>query len=428
MLTLYRIFTFLVYYLTYPYTYFAAIFGSKKWGERLGFLRGHAKSKVGKTIWMHAASMGEVKVLDTLADELLAQENHLSLFVTVTSDAGYQRAISLSRERWQTCFLPLDYGSPAKRFLDIIKPSAAVFIETEIWPNICVELGRRKIPIFLANGRLSDKSSRRYKWFKNGLRIIFSNYRKFMVQSERDKERYIQIGADGDNIEVIGSLKFDAPIVQMPREDMHRLKNLLPFGPACKIFIAGSTRNGEDEIILDTFKKLKAELDSVRLILVPRHLDRIDLITAKVNSQGLPFVLYSKLPADQEKEVVIVDKMGVLNDLYHISDISFVGGTLAELGGHNILEPVWAGIPVLFGSSIFNVEDSAAYITRHNFGEMIKDESDLLDKIKSFLTGQKQYRKKGANSDEISSSRLTAKIILENIDANGKNLAKDNSK
>jgi len=120
--------------------------------------------------------------------------------------------------------------------------------------------------------------------------------------------------------------------------------------------------------------------------------------------------------------------MGILNDLYHVSNIAFVGGTLVELGGHNILEPVWAGIPVLFGPSIFNVEDSAAYITKNGFGEMIETESELLKKIQTFLAGQKQYRKKGASSEEPSYSRLTAKIILDNINTDGKNLAKNNQK
>jgi len=344
------------------------------------------------------------------------------------TEAGYQSAISLSRNRWLTSFLPLDYHSPVKRFLNKVKPSAAVFIETEIWPNIAIELGKRQIPIFLANGRLSEKSARRYRWFKSGLSKIFGNYKKIMVQSDKDKERYIKIGADESKIEVLRSLKFDAPVIQMPPEENNRLRKALPFNSGRKIFIAGSTRNGENEIILRIFKKLQAEIADVRLILVPRHLDRIDELSAKMESHGLSFVRYTQLPVKSEKAIVVVDRMGILNDLYHVSNIAFVGGTLVELGGHNILEPVWAGIPVLFGPSIFNVEDSAAYITKNGFGEMIETESELLKKIQTFLAGQKQYRKKGASSEEPSYSRLTAKIILDNINTDGKNLAKSNQK
>lgn len=428
MLTLYRIFTFLIYYLAFPYAFISHIFGSKKWGERLGFFQDSAERKNQKTVWLHASSMGEVKVLSILADELIVQNNDISLFTTVMTDAGCQSAISLSRNRWLTSFLPLDYHSPVKRFLNKVKPSAAVFIETEIWPNIAIELGKRQIPIFLANGRLSERSSRRYQWFKTALNKIFCNYKKIMVQSNKDKERYIKIGAAENKINVLRSLKFDAPAIQMPPDENSRLRKLLPFNSECKIFIAGSTRNGENEIILGIFKKLQEEIADIRLILVPRHLDRIDELTATIESHDLSFVRYTQLPIESEKTIVVVDKMGRLNELYHVSDIAFVGGTLVELGGHNILEPVWAGIPVLFGPSIFNVEDSAAYITENGFGQMVETETELLEKIKSFLIGQKQFRKKGAGSDEISYSRLTAQIILENINIDGKNLAINNSK
>jgi len=367
--------------------------------------------------------MGEVKVLEILAGELIRSNSDISLFITVMTEAGYQRASNLMGNKWPVSFLTLDYPSAIRRFLRVMKPSAVVFIETEIWPNMVIEFGKRNIPVFLANGRLSEKSSQRYRWFKSGLKKVFVLYKKLMVQSLKDKERYMAIGAKADQVEVIKSLKFDAPIVGMDQKKQDQLKNMLPFDKGDKIIIAGSTRNGENEIILRSFEKIAVEIPGAKLILVPRHLDRIDEICIKVGSLGLTFARFSQLPFGEKCKVLVVDKMGILNDLYHISDIAFVGGTLVELGGHNILEPVWAGIPVLFGPSIFNVEDSAAYIIENKFGAIVRDETELLEKIKSCLSGQGKYRKKGSDSDDISYSRLTAKIIFDEISLHGKNLA-----
>ena len=405
------------------------MFGSLKWRHRLGW--GH-ETAGGRPvdIWLHASSMGEVKVLSILIDRLKKIDGNLNLHLTVMTDSGYNKARELLDGKTSVGFLPLDYRSPIRRFLKAVQPRGAVFIETEIWPNIIRTLGRRNIPIFLANGRLSEKAYKRYRLFRSGMQRLFMDYTYMMVQSNQDRDRFLGLGADQSRVEVTGNMKFDAPIVQMPKDKKERLLQSFPFDPESKIFIAGSTRNGENEIILDSYKKLLPDFPGTRLVLVPRHLERVDSITKMTVERGLEYCLYSEMRENEKNragcKVLIVDKIGVLNDLYHLSDIAFVGGTLVDIGGHNILEPVWAGIPVLYGPSIANVIDSSEYILSENFGAIIENDEQLEKKLLAFFGGRLEYARKNSVVEESSRLNFTAKMILKDIKDHAKILAENN--
>ncbi|UCD16469.1 MAG: hypothetical protein JSV44_08365 [Candidatus Zixiibacteriota bacterium] len=433
MLTLYKIFTLLVYYLSLPVTFWTRLSGSRKWHNRMGFFDhvglDRDENCGANLIWLHASSMGEVQVLVILADHLRRHDTSIELFATVMTDTGYARACEAFGDCNQVGFLPLDYRTPIRRFLDAVNPRAAVFIETEIWPNMVVELGRRNIPVFLANGRLSRKSHRNYRLFKSGLKEIFLRYNRIMVQSKSDRERYIGIGAPAARIEVLGSLKFDAPMVRMTPEKKCGLRNSLPFSEGKRIMIAGSIRNGEYDIMLDVYKGLVEQHDQVRLILVPRHLDRIGDIRKLAVERGLTCRLYSELSCpENDVQVLIVDRMGILNDLYSVSDIAFVGGTLIDIGGHNILEPVWCGIPVLYGPSIGNVRDSSDYIQDHHYGAMMQNRDELYQSLHGFFAGEATFRRKGDNDINSGAAPATARIIMDSLKSDGKALAENNRK
>lgn len=430
MLTLYEIFSFLIYYLIFPFAYLFCKAGSRKWKDRLGYFDCHNNKKNReKNIWLHASSIGEVKVLSILANQLRERDDSLNFCVTVMTEAGFQKAGSLRMEKVMTGYLPLDYRSAINRFLERVKPDAAIFIETEIWPNIIVQLGRREIPLFLVNGRLSEKAFGRYRWASSGLRKVLIHYKKIMVQTEIDKERFIDLGANADSIEVLGSLKFDAPMILMASEKKELIRKELSIDKKARILIAGSTRENENDIVLEIYKKLSSEYEDLRLILVPRHLSRLEEISRKAAALDLAVRFYSRESGGSSPaEVIIVDKMGILNDLYAVSDIAFVGGTLVDIGGHNILEPVWTGIPVLYGPSIHNVKDSSEYILENRFGEMVADKDELYQRLHQFFCGQRQYRRKSSDSKEPSRADLTAQNVLNNIPHNGKILAEDNRK
>lgn len=416
MLILYRIFTIFVYYISLPFTFAFAMSGSTKWKNRLGYVSEPRKKNTSKIIWLHASSMGEVKVLAILKEFLEKSEYSISVFVTVMTETGYQSARHLVEDKNQVAFFPLDFPPAIHRFLNIVKPSAAVFIETEIWPNTIDKLGMHNIPIFLANGRLSEKSCRGYAHFRKSLGRLFENYCRIMVQSKNDKDRYIKIGATEDKIEVIGNLKFDAKANLVSNEQKEEIRSSLPFGKEARIFIAGSTRKNENDIILKTFKKLTAMYSDVNLILVPRHLERISEAEKLAAKYELTYCLFSRCgDLTQNVSIVIIDEMGLLNRLYSISDIAFVGGTLADIGGQNILEPVWAGIPVLYGPSIYNVKDSSEYILENRFGAMVKDENDLFDKLRLYFNDELIFKRKDGTSSEKSRANKTARTIIENI-------------
>jgi len=402
LLIIYKIVTFLIYYVTLPFTFAASISGSIKWKQRLG--KGH-KAAGGDHIdvWLHASSMGEVKVLGILLDRLREKSPSLKIYLSVMTDTGYNKALELADDNTSVGYFPLDYISSIGRFLGSVRPQTAVFIETEIWPNMIIALGRRNIPVILANGRLSEKAYRRYRKIKSGMMHILGNYTHLMVQSAHDRERYVGM------------------------EKICQLKEILPFDPDAKIFIAGSTRNGENEIILDCYKGLLAEFKNVRLILVPRHLDKINDIEKMAEDRRLEYCLYSRMEQiNNECRVLIVDMIGVLNELYSVSDIAFVGGTLVNIGGHNILEPVWAGIPVLYGPSIANVVDSSDYILAENYGARIEDGNDLLNKLMMYFKGDVEFKKKAAGTAETSRANQTAQKILNCLNLDAKALAENN--
>ncbi len=419
MLILYKILAFLVYYLTYPLLFCFHMGGSRKWSNRLGFR--HADEfdiNYRCDVWLHAASMGEVMVLKILAEQLKRINRNLSFYVTVVTETGYHRARELFGEN-HVGFLPLDYTRPVKRFLKRIKPGAAVFIETEIWPVLVLILKKHSIPVFLANGRLSVRSFGRYCRFKGVMQTILRCYRRIMVQTESDRQRFIQLGADAKIVEVTGSLKFDASPPRISDDKLQSIENILPFANDDEVFIAGSIRNDEHQIIAGVYSGLQKALSGIKMILVPRYLDKIDDLLKIVKDKNITYCLYSEIEVGihetENPDIVIVDKMGILNDLYAVSDIAFVGGTFDNMGGHNILEPVWAGIPVLYGPSIENVRESAEYIVENKFGRMVLSEDDLIAEVVRFFEDKTRYNRKSASLNDAARSTRTAQTILENM-------------
>ncbi|MBN2227347.1 MAG: hypothetical protein JW763_08275 [candidate division Zixibacteria bacterium] len=431
MLTLYRVFTFLVYYLSLPVLFWTRLLDSRKWHNRLGYFDLYGMDRepedISRPVWLHASSMGEVQVMGILAERLRKQNPDIELFVTVMTETGYARACEIMGGPHAVGFLPLDYHAPIKRFLHTITPRAAVFIETEIWPNLVMALGQHAIPIFLANGRLSEKSSRRYYAFRSGLRRVLGQYTRLMVQSDIDRTRYEHIGAPGERVEVFGSLKFDAPVQRLTPEQKAAIRARLPFSENCRLLVAGSTRNGEHEKILAVFQQLHQQCDDIRLLMVPRHLDKLDAIAKAIQERGLNGVRYSEDKTKRDDiAVVLVDVMGILNDLYGIAEIAFVGGTLTDIGGHNILEPVWKGVPVVYGPSVANVRDSSDYIIAHGYGTMVVDETALFDVLRDFFAGAVAFKHKGEDDATTSAAARTARIILTAIGTDGAMLAEHN--
>lgn len=415
MLIVYKFFTFLVYYISLPFTFMAFLFGSVKWKQRLGL--GLPEINHDKPIiWLHASSMGEVTVVSVLTEHLIKINSNISVYVTVMTETGYNHAIKLLGENFAVSFFPLDYRSPIKRFIGKINPDAVVFVETEIWPNWVLNLHKADIPVMLANGRLSGRSVKAYSKFKPSMQKILGCYKHIMVQSDDNKERYLSIGAESSKISVLGSMKFDAPVRKISEDEKQGLRENLPFNSDSRIFIAGSTRSGEHELVLKCYAGLKSRHNQTRLILVPRHLEKLEDIAGLIDKLQLTYVRYtdmSKHPGNGDVDVLLVDKIGCLNELYPAADIAFVGGTLVDIGGHNLLEPVWAGVPVLFGPYLDNVRDSAEYIKQHNYGREVGNARELEEVLNDFFNDHITFSQKKRGDASTTGAEGTARVILD---------------
>lgn len=327
-------------------------------------------------IWIHCSSVGEVNLSDSLIKKILEKKSE-NILLSVFTDTGFETAEKKysTNDRIKIIYFPLDDYFLIKTILKNIRLKTLIVIETEIWPNLinlCSKVGK----VILANGRISDKSFKRDKKIGFILKSLLGEKIDFFcVQTEIDKERFIELGAKKDRVEVTGNLKFDIELENFSEESKENLKNQIYYNRK-KIFVCGSTRTGEDEILIESFKKLKNYL----LVLVPRHLDRIPKLEELIKSQGLTYKKYSELE-EGDYQVLIVDKMGVLRKFYSIADITFVGGTLVNIGGHSLLEPLFYRKNPIFGKYLQNVKDISKEVLKREIGYLAENSEEIYENI-----------------------------------------------
>lgn len=342
-------------------------------------------------IWVHCSSVGEINLSETLIKKLLDNRKERILLTMFTDTGiGVARDKFVKNERVDIFYFPLD---DRKNILDIlkrIKLNLLILVETEIWPNLITEIGR-KSKVIIVNGRISDRSFRRYQKLSSYLKKIFLYVDRFYMQSDEDSRRIIEIGAEKSRVETLGNLKFDISFQEYSEDEKRELRELFSV-EGRKVFTAGSSRSGEYEILLDTFK----EMEDTVLILVPRHIERTPQIEEIVKKYGFTYKKYSEIEQKSlgKTDIVIVDKIGVLRKIYSITDIAFVGGTLVNIGGHSLLEPLFYGKTPIFGPYLQNVKEISKEILELNLGYKVKDTTEFLQAIKNIEKNQeKSYEK-----------------------------------
>jgi 3-deoxy-D-manno-octulosonic-acid transferase len=236
-------------------------------------------------------------------------------------------------------------------------------------------------------------------------------YQRFFYKSHDDAKRYQSLGVAVDKGEVAGDMKFDTPLPDRSPALVRKWRDRIGVDENDFVFVAGSTRDGEERLLLDIFENLRAEYPRLRMVLAPRHVERAGSIVDMVKRRGLGVAIFGK----DQAEITIVDRVGLLNDLYLAADLAFVGGTLVDIGGHNLLEPVWAGTPVLFGPSLDNVPHSAKYITEYDFGTMVDDVEDLEKQIREVLTGHRKFAIKNDSDLSNSATAIVGDYILKRL-------------
>jgi 3-deoxy-D-manno-octulosonic-acid transferase len=402
MYTLYSILTVVAFIVLSPYFAYQAL-RYKKYvgnvGERLGFLPITLNVDGDESIWIHAVSVGEALTVRALAEDLKARYPRLRLFVSTTTLAGQDVARKQLPMADGIFYFPFDWAVIVKRTLRIIRPRVFVMMETEIWPNLLRLCRERGVKTLVINGRISARSYPRYKLIRPFFKRVLGDVDRFCMQSEESAARLKDLGADPARVTVTGSLKFDSlptPLAHArPRDRVLRYFRV----PANRIVVvAGSTMKPEDSAVLRAFQRVKNLAPGALLVIAPRQNARFDEVLALAEEQGFTAVMRSKLPidADPRADVVVLDTFGELAQLYQIATVVFVGGSLADYGGHNILEPAVYGKPVLFGPHMHNFKEIAEAFVANGAGVQVQTERELEETLRALVTDPVRRARLGA--------------------------------
>ena len=318
--------------------------------DRLGFLK---LPNIHKSIWIHAVSVGEVKSVENLIARLRSEFPGRPVVVSTTTPTGQQLARTRRDIIDHAFFFPIDTPGPLLRTLERVKPALVIIAETEIWPNFLRLCRDRRIPVMMINGRISDKSFPKYQFVRRWLRPVLDDYVVMGMQSEEDRRRAEQIGADPKRVRVFGNLKFDVTTSHGRLEP--KLEGRLR---VCgELWVAASTMPGEDEFVLDAFQQLRQSRSDLKLMIAPRHPERADGVAQLARKRGLRVTLRSSLQSDWD--VIVLDTIGELAACFEFSAAVFMGGSLVRRGGHNVLEPARHFKPIIFGPHMENFRDIA---------------------------------------------------------------------
>lgn len=341
--------------------------------QRLGWLDGLPPAP---RCWVHAVSVGEATAAIPLVEGIHRLWPELNIVVSTATATG----ATIVRERLghlaTHCYFPFDFSGPVRRAIRAINPAFFVNLETELWPNFFRELYRRGIPAMIANGRISDRSFRRYRLVRAFIRRFLSHISVFAMQSPEDARRIIALGASPERVVVTGNLKTELPPDYAGADTLWR--RLLGLTGNEPVWIAGSTHRGEDEVVLDAFIQLRARHPSLVLVLAPRHPERVPEVERLIRDRGLAALRRTMLPQSLgERSVIMLDTVGELAQLYQVASVVFVGGSLVPLGGHNMLEPALRRKPVLVGPHTTNFRESADLLLSAGGAFLVRDSLEL---------------------------------------------------
>lgn len=335
-------------------------------------------TKTSFDIWIHAVSLGEVIAATPLIDALLNQNRRI--LVTTMTPTGAAQVSKRFGESVVHRYIPYDLPDAMRRFFQANQPGIGVIMETEIWPNLVTQAARFSIPLLLVNARLSPRSFQRYEKIRFLLKPILNQYHTIIAQSAADAKRFTMLGADTARVVVLGNVKFDMQTQNVDSQTAVSLKNV--WGNDRIVVIAASTHDNEEEQLLSNLKILQQNIPGVIFLIAPRHPERFHWVYNLSRQMGFRTGLRSQIETlGPDNEVVILDSLGELLGFYKISNYAFVGGSLVPVGGHNVLEPIAMGIPVVTGKHTHNFKTICDDLDHAKAIEIADDAGDLMQKI-----------------------------------------------
>lgn len=395
ILLLYTLLMSVVLVLIYPAAWILSCFGRIKAWERF-----HVTLKIhqaySERVWIHAASVGEAGIAFSMAGEIKRKHPKAVIYISTITSTGLDRVRALNETQGEctvegTFFAPFDHPVITSKFVRTIKPSAFILVETELWPWLIRSLHRKNIPISIINGKLSRRSFRRYMLISGTIKNIAGKVSLYCVQSRTFAKRYRLLGVPQERIEIIGNVKFDG-LPEKSEFNVREQRRYFRIPDGVKVFTAGSTRPGEEEIIARSFDQVLGEYPDAFMVIAPRHLNRITEVEKIIADAGF---LYAKRTDEEgisgtEEKVLILDTLGELIRAFACADAAFVGGSLSDFSGHNPLEPAALGVPVIFGP--YMEQTGSKELLSEGAAVLVHDEFELAEMILRIFEGGEKSR------------------------------------
>lgn len=401
--------------------YFPYVIVKGKWHKdfpmRLGQFAPNLQKRLSGegNIWVHAVSVGEVLAVAKLIQSLKTFLPSSNIVLSTVTTAGFELAQKILGSTDTAIYAPVDFSWVVRRYINLIRPKIYVVVETEWWPNLFFGLHQKDIPIVLVNGRISDRAFLGYRWVRPIAQKALSCVSVFCMQSKRDAQRVIALGAPAQNVHVTGNIKFD----DLPSQEKLTLQDL-GFAGGERLLVAGSTHPGEEEIMVKAFQSLMKEFPDLRLVIAPRHVERTNEIGKFIEGVGLKAVAFSQRQGllMSQNSVLLIDTIGHLRSLYALASLVFMGKSLTVGGGQNIIEPAYFAKPILVGPHMENFRDVVNLFLEEKAIVELQDGDELLDKAAALLKDPAQMGKlgslaKGVVAKNSGATLRTAEVILK---------------
>jgi len=368
--------------------------------ERLGFIN---KIPV-PIIWVHCVSVGEFRAATVLIDQLILNYSDHRILVTTTTPTGSQAVLEHYQSKVLHFYFPFDLPLVVNHYIKQINPDICILLETEIWPNLIHALNKNNIPCLLVNARLSQRSLEKYQKFAQNLaQQTLNKLTVIATQNQNSANRFIELGANTGKVVSTGNIKFD----QNPSADKTISKKIKTITGKRKVVVFASTHKGEEAQIIDAYLNHKDNINAL-LVIIPRHPERFNEVYKLVQKHHLNIVKRSISKSCKDCDILLGDSMGEMMSYFEVADIVFMGGSLNNTGGHNMLEPAALSKPILFGPNVFNFAEISTDLLEQNGAIQVSNADDLFKSITVLLTDTKTAKTLGNNANQYFQSKQGA--------------------